>query len=314
MTADSSRFQDVGNSPACHPEAQPKDPGSGILRFAQNDSLRERLEAAVRTLAAAGINTARLDAELLMAAACGVERAAIVAGLCSPDYVAAARFEKFVARRANREPLAYITGHREFYGLDLIVSPAVLIPRSETETVIDAALAILAERPDARVLDLGTGSGCIALAIAANAPRARIVATDVSAAALEVARVNAERLGLAGRVAFVGCDLFDALGEARFDLIVSNPPYVEDAAQLAPEVGSYEPPLALYAGADGLAFYRRIAAALSAHLEPGGVAIVEVGADQAERVSDLWRASGATEVALKRDLAGVPRVIKARFG
>ncbi len=313
MTTDSSRFQDVANSPACHPEAQPKDPGSGILRFAQNDSTREHLEAAVRTLAAAGIDTARLDAELLMAAACDTERAAIIAGMCSPDREAAARFANLVARRANREPLAYITGHREFYGLDLIVSPAVLIPRPETETVVDAALAILAEKPDAQVLDLGTGSGCIALAIAANAPRARIVASDINVAALEIARANAVRLGLCGRIAFVCTDLFDALGDARFDLIVSNPSYVETGANLAPEVGRFEPPLALFAGADGLAFYRRIAVALRSRPAPTSALIVEVLVDQAQAVADVMRSCGASGMAIKVDLAGVARVVEVRF-
>ncbi len=294
--------------------------GSGILRFPQNDkhgalnrAMSSSLDSATRALEAAGIETAQLDAELLIAAASDASRAEIIAGLRSPAPEAIARFDQFVARRVNREPLAYIVGRREFYALDLMVNPAVLIPRPETETVVDAALALLATAPDARVLDLGTGSGCIALAIAANAACARVVATDLSTAALAVARLNAERLRLDHRIRFLCGDLFAAANEERFDLIVSNPPYVEDAASLAPEISGFEPPVALYAGPDGLEFYRRIAGALRGHLEPGGSLIVEVGAGQAERVAALWRAAGAGEVAVKRDLAGVERVVQARF-
>ena len=277
------------------------------------DAAHRSIDAAAHILAAAGIDTARLDAELLMAAACGMERAAIVTGSCEPDSAALARLEALVARRAQREPLAYLTGHREFYGLDLTVSPAVLIPRPETETVVDGVLAWLADRPEARVLDLGTGSGCIAIAIAANAPRARVVASDISAEALEVARANASRLRLAERIEFVCSDLFEAFAGARFDLVVSNPPYVEDSAALAPEVERYEPRAALFAGADGLAFHRRMAAALAAQLAPGGAAIVEVGAGQAAAVAALMRAAGASETVVMCDLAGVERVVQARF-
>jgi release factor glutamine methyltransferase len=277
------------------------------------DAAHRSIDAAARILAAAGIDTARLDAELLMAAACGADRAAIVAGSCEPDSAGLARFEALVARRAQRVPLAYLTGHREFYGLDLTVSPAVLIPRPETETVVDAALGWLASRPEARVLDLGTGSGCIAIAIAANAPRARVVASDISAEALEVARANASRLRLAERIEFVFSDLFEALAGERFDLVVSNPPYVEDSAALAPEVERYEPRAALFAGADGLAFHRRMAAALGDHLASGGTALIEVGAGQAAAVAALMRTAGAIETVVTRDLAGVERVVQARF-
>ncbi|HUY19725.1 MAG TPA: peptide chain release factor N(5)-glutamine methyltransferase [Candidatus Binataceae bacterium] len=275
--------------------------------------VRDSIESAVRRLSHAGVETARLDAELLMAHACGATRAEVLAGRDAPSPQAAAQFEQFVARRAAREPLAYIVGRREFYALDLIVTPAVLIPRPETETVVDAALAFIADAPGARVLDLGTGSGCIAIAIAANAPRARIVATDVSAAALEVARANAMRLHLTARVDFVCGDLFEAVNGARFDLVVSNPPYVEDGATLAPEISDFEPPLALYAGPDGLAFYRRIAASIRDHLEPGGMLIVEVGATQADAVAALCREAGAINVEATRDLAGAQRIVQARF-
>ncbi len=275
--------------------------------------VRDLLDRAVGKLAAAGVADPRLDAELLMAQACGATRAEVLAGLHSPSPEALARFEEFIARRAAREPLAYIAGHREFYALDLIVNPAVLIPRPETEAVVDAALALIAQAPEARILDLGTGSGCIALALAANAPRAHIVAADICAAALEIARANALRLGLSGRVDFVCGDLFEAVKDARFDLVVSNPPYVEDSAPLAPEISDFEPPIALYAGPDGLTFYRRIAASIRGHLESGGTLIVEVGAAQAQAVAGLCRDSGAIKVEVMRDLAGAARVVQARF-
>jgi release factor glutamine methyltransferase len=277
------------------------------------EAQQAQIESAARRLDAAGIETARLDAEILMAAACGGSRSEVIAGLRLRTSEAVERFRRFISRREKREPLPYIVGHREFYSLNLIVSPAVLIPRPETEAIVDAALAVLSKNPKAHVLDLGTGSGCIALAIAANASCARIVATDVSAAALEIARLNAERLGLSDRVDFRCGDLFDAVDRARFDLIVSNPPYVEEAAALEPEISRFEPPVALYAGADGLEFYRRMAGTVRDHLEPGGNLIVEVGAGQAEPVADLLRKSGAVEILIGRDLAGISRVVRAQF-
>lgn len=275
--------------------------------------MRDLLVRAAGALAAAGVADPRLDAELLMAQACGSTRAEVLAGFHSPAPHALRRFQEFVARRAAREPFAYIVGQREFYALDLIVNPAVLIPRPETETVVETALGLIAQKPQARILDLGTGSGCIALAIAANAPHARIVATDISPAALEVARANAMHLRLGGRVDFAGGDLFEAVKDARFDLIVSNPPYVEEGAAIAPEIKDFEPRIALYAGADGLGFYRRIAASVRAHLDAGGALILEVGVAQAEAVSGLFGAAGALEVRVLCDLAGAPRVVQARF-
>jgi release factor glutamine methyltransferase len=274
---------------------------------------RDLLDRAVGKLAAAGVAEPRLDAELLMAQACSVTRAEVLAGFHSLGPEVLCRFQKFIARRAAREPFAYIVGHREFYALDLIVNAAVLIPRPETEALVEAALALIAQAPEARILDLGTGSGCIALALAANAPRAQIVAADVSPAALEIARANAMRLQMTSRVDFVRGDLFEAVKDARFDLVVSNPPYVEDAAAIAPEIRDFEPPIALYAGADGLDFHRRIAASIRRHLEPGGVLIVEVGATQAEAVAGLCRVAGAIKAEVMRDLTGAPRVVQARF-
>ena len=204
-----------------------------------------------------------------------------------------ARFERMVGRRTAREPLAYIVGHREFYSLEFVVRPGVLIPRPETETVVEAALGFVRERPAAKVLDIGTGSGAIAIAMAANAPEAQIVAIDISKVSLEVAGENARRHGCAGRIAFVEADYAAldarALPFASFDLIVSNPPYITEAElpALAPEVRDFEPRLALDGGVDGMEFYRKIAAGLARWLAPEGEVILEVGAGQAEAVEAI---------------------------
>jgi release factor glutamine methyltransferase len=270
-------------------------------------------------LARAGVESARLDAELLMAAAAGVSRAILIAGGTEIDAASLERFELMVARREEREPLAYIVGRREFFSLEFAVRPDVLIPRPETETVVEAALDFLRRRPAATVLDIGTGSGTIAIAIAVNAPRARIVALDISKASLEVAADNARRHGCADRIIFLEGDCFMALeGSAPpfdlFDLIVSNPPYIAEAefATLAPEVRDFEPRVALEGGRDGMVFYRKIAAGAPRWLAPGGEVMLEVGAGQAEGVEAMMCAARCAAGARKRDLAGIDRVVRAR--
>lgn len=274
------------------------------------------IAAASDALARAGIASARLDAELLMAAAAGVSRAAIVSGAARIGADAIERFERMLARREAREPLAYIVGYREFFSLELAVRPGVLIPRPETETVVEAALDFLRERPDAAVLDIGTGSGAIAIAIAANAPAARIVAVDISKVSLEVAADNARRHRCAGRIALRRSDCFAGLETdvPPFDLIVSNPPYLaaRELAALAPDVRDFEPRVALTDGRDGLEFYRRIAAGVARWLGRDGEMIVEVGAGQAEAVEVILRAAGLAASGRRRDLAGVERVVRAR--
>jgi release factor glutamine methyltransferase len=271
---------------------------------------------AAARLTRCGIETARLDAELLMAAACGVSRATVVAGGAECDGAAAERFQAMVARRARREPLAYIVGRREFYSLELAVRPGVLIPRPETETLVEAALNFVRERPGAGVLDLATGSGAIAIAIARHAPGARIVASDISKVSLEVTAENALRHGCTDRIVLRAGDCWAALEESRapFDLIVSNPPYVSDQElrTLAPEVRDYEPRAALAGGRDGLDFFRRIAAGLSRWLARGGEVMLEVGAGQAQAVETMMRGAGCAVLERVRDLAGLERVIRAR--
>jgi release factor glutamine methyltransferase len=274
---------------------------------------------AAAELGAAGIENPRLDAEAMLAAACHSSRAAVISGLVKIDNVARERYPAMIARRMRREPLAYILGRKEFYSLEFEVTPAVLIPRPETEAVVSAALEFIKSHANARVLDLGTGSGAIALAIAANAPTAQLTATDISAEALIIARRNAARLALASRVRFRLADCFEPLDSmgalGRFDLIVSNPPYIRDdqIAGLAPEISHYEPHAALAGGHDGLELYRRIVPSLPFHLERNGAAIVEIGAEQSAPVTKLMRNAGAASVKIFQDLAGLPRVVIANF-
>ena len=277
------------------------------------------LDAAARRLAAAGVDSAWLDAELMMAAAAGVSRAEILAGGTVPSSETLARFDAMLARREKREPLAYILGHKEFYSLDFEVSPAVLIPRPETELAVATALEKINSMRNPRILDIGTGSGAIAIAIAVNAHDARVTATDISADALAIAARNASRHRVADHIIFRRDDCFDVLDDQppleRFDLIISNPPYIDDEsiAALEPEVRGYEPRAALGAGSDGLNFFRRIAAGTRAHFSSnGGDAIVEVGAGQAAAVADIFERAGLRVASVLNDLAGHPRVVCAR--
>jgi release factor glutamine methyltransferase len=265
-------------------------------------SIRDALDSAVIALTAAGCETPRLDAELLLAAAIGVDRAVIVSDPArgiEPD--AARRFMDFAARRREREPVAYILGSKGFRSIELAVDSRVLIPRPETEHLVEAVLDL---PRGARVCDVGTGSGAIALALKAERPDLEVVATDASGEALEVARANAAALGL--DVAFFEGDLLaDVPG--RFDAVVSNPPYVEDGVQLAPEIVRFEPALALRAGPDGLDVIRRLLPAAGA--TSASVVALEVGAGQARAVEALVLESGFESVSVVRDLAGIERVV-----
>jgi release factor glutamine methyltransferase len=264
----------------------------------------------------AGVADARLDAEVLMAAAAGVSRAALLAGGVEAGAEVCARFERMVARRVAREPLAYIVGMREFYSLEFSVTPGVLIPRPETESVVDAALEFLRAHPCASVLDIGTGSGAIAVAIAFHAPGARLTAVDISKVSLEIAAANARRHRVDDRIAFFESDCYAGLDRATapFDLIVSNPPYIAEAdlSALAPEVRDFEPKAALTDGADGLEFYRRVARGLDRWLASSGEVILELGIGQADAVEDLMRAAGYGGCVRVRDLAGTERVLRSR--
>ncbi len=260
------------------------------------------LRRAAAALAQAGLPTARLDAEVLLAHVLGTDRAALVvrsdAALSAPEDE---RFFSLVDRRAAGEPVAYLTGRQWFRRLELAVDPRVLIPRPETELLVEVGL----ELPrGARVADVGTGSGAVALALADERPDLRIVGTDISAEALAVARANAARLGLA--VEFRARDLLD---DGPWDAVLANLPYVaEHAPELAPDVARYEPALALYGGADGLELVRRLLTRV------GGVPLValETGYDQAAAAAALLRAAGFADVERRADLAGYDRVLLGR--
>ena len=242
------------------------------------------------------------EARLLLAAATGFSEASVLAhGERSLPPEVETAYLQMLARRAGGEPVAYILGRKEFYGLELAVNPAVLIPRPETELLVELAL----EHEFASAVDLGTGSGAIALALKRNRPAARIVAVDSSAAALVVARRNAARHGL--EIDFRHGPWFEPLGEARYDLIVANPPYVA-AGDPHLEALRHEPPGALVSGADGLDAIREILRAAPAHLRPGGRLLIEHGAGQDAAVRELMGMAGLAECRTWPDLAGIPRV------
>jgi release factor glutamine methyltransferase len=258
----------------------------------------------VVALSAAGVDSPRLDAELLLAAATGLTRAQIVSDpgrLIEPEQGFV--FAELARRRREREPVAYILGEKGFRSIDLKVDRRVLIPRPETEHLVEAALGLPG---GARVVDVGTGSGAVALALKDERPDLEVVGTDASADALAVARANGLLLGLA--VEWLEGDLLGPV-TGRVDAVVSNPPYVEAGATLAPEIARYEPAEALFAGEDGLDVHRRLVPAARA----AGAAFValEVGAGQADAVIALLRSAGYADVAVDRDLAGIERVVRA---
>ncbi|WP_299322147.1 peptide chain release factor N(5)-glutamine methyltransferase [Parasphingopyxis sp.] len=267
-------------------------------------TVRDALRAATATLSAMS-ESARLDAELLMAHVLGTEREAML--LEHLDAAVPEAFDALVARRAAHEPLAYIVGHREFWSLDFAVGPGVLIPRPESETLIEAAIKARVDNPPAAILDLGTGSGALLLAALSEWPDARGLGIDRSEAALGYARKNAERLGFADRASFRAGNWGD--GETgRYDLVLCNPPYVASDAELSPDIANFEPEAALFAADAGLAAYRAIVPQLKGLLAEGGVACLELGAGQSVAVSRLCAEQGL-ETAISRDLAGHDRCL-----
>ncbi len=276
-------------------------------------TIQALLQWTARFFESKGIESARLDAELLLAHALGWKRIDLYACYdCVPSGEALGRFRELVRERGRRVPAKYLTGTTEFFSIPLAVAPGVLIPRPETELLVERALAILAKDAAALVADLGTGSGAIAIAVAAHRPLARVVATDVSPEALAVARANAERHGLAGAIEFRQGDWFAALAPGtRFDAVLSNPPYVAtgDLERAMPEVRDHEPRLALDGGADGLAALRAVVAGAAGWLKPGGWLVVEIGAGQDAAVKQLAAETGSYEAAVVTpDYQGIPRI------
>jgi release factor glutamine methyltransferase len=271
-------------------------------------AVREALAAACDALAAAGVEDARLDAELLLAEATGCDRARLAAEPEAPiDPGAARSFGEMVRRRLRREPVAYILGRKGFRGLELAVDGRALIPRPETELLVEIAL----ELEPRTALDVGTGSGAVALAVADELPDCKVTGTDTSTEALGLARQNAERLGVDSRVSFQRGTVPEG---RRFELVLANLPYVreEEWEGLAPEITRYEPREALIAGADGVEAIASTVPATVAALEPGASLALEVGADQAGPVAELLLELGFGVVEGRPDLAGIPRVVLAR--
>jgi len=279
--------------------------------------LRDSLNSAVNRLTAANVPSPRMNAELLLMFTLGCDRAYLFAHpereLCAAEQ---AHYDEALAERERGVPAQYITGHQEFWGMDFIVTPAVLIPRPETEHVVEIVLECVGRAPSPagslRIVDVGTGSGCIALALAKELPQAEIHATDISSAALEIARANAARHQLERRVQWHQSDLLQGLAPNSFDFVVSNPPYVgeseEDQVQL--EVRKFEPRQAVFAGATGLEVIERLISQARSTLKPGGWLVTEISGTIAKDVSLLL--AGWSDVQITNDLQGIPRVAFAR--
>ncbi|HKQ78424.1 MAG TPA: peptide chain release factor N(5)-glutamine methyltransferase [Blastocatellia bacterium] len=284
-------------------------------------TIAETLKKASEHLRAASVSNDLLDAQTLLAEAIGKDRSYLIINFnqqISEDILL--KYQTMVSRRAAGEPLQYITGHQEFFGLDFEVTPDVLIPRPETELIVEETIRLVQQNRIASpaipvIIDVGSGSGCIAVTLARELGDARVIASDISLSALRVARRNASRHALEDRVDFVASDLLDAFAEACFaDFILSNPPYVSDVEMptLQREVRDWEPHLALTDSNDGLNIYRRLLKDASSRLKPGGYLICEMGYSQSERISAMVDREVWGETRLLDDLQGIPRTIVLR--
>ena len=278
--------------------------------------LKQVVDSAYELFVANDVPSPRLNAELLLMFVLGQERAYLYA---HPERELTAeeqdRYDEVIRERARGCPTQYITGHQEFWGLDLLVSPAVLIPRPETEHLVETVLELVKQRePEEklRLIDVGTGSGCIALALASELTQAEIHACDLSDEALEMARANAARLGLENRIAFRKSDLLSAYAGETFDFVVSNPPYVgeSEADKVQRQVREFEPKVAVFSGQEGMDIYRRLIPQAKVALKPGGWFAAEIGFSAESKVRELM--AGWDEVQVTPDLQGIPRVIAAR--
>ncbi len=285
-------------------------PGIIVNRIPFDMQLRDALAMAVQQLEDATVGSPRLNAEMLLMFVLGVGRAYLYG---HPERELTAQEEESyaeaIAERARGVPAQYIIGHQEFWGLDFLVSPAVLIPRPETEHVVEAALDLAQGIARPRIVDVGTGSGCIALALAHELKRAEIEAVDISAEALEIAKANAVRLQLADRVRFRTGNLLEGFDAGEFDLVVSNPPYVGEceADKVQAEVRKFEPHVAVFGGRLGTEIVIRLLAQAHEALKPGGHVLVEIGFSQSEKVREM--AAAFDDVRFVEDLQGIPRVL-----
>lgn len=278
----------------------------------------EALSDGAKKLAAAGVPEPRMEAASLMALALRRDKAFLIA---HPEYEPngseIGRFSSYISRRASREPFQYISGVQEFFGLDFVVSPDVLIPRPETELLVEAAIKVLGDSGgESRFCDVGTGSGCIAISILCNVPGSTGLGLDISERALAVARTNSERHHVSDRLQLTQSNVLEAAGSEEFDLIVSNPPYVpaNELPTLQVEVRNFEPHSALSDGNDGLSVIRTIVDQAPAHLKKGGFLMMEIGFGQAENVLKMFLPRLWSDVVIIPDLQGIPRTVKAVLG
>lgn len=279
---------------------------------AQSPTARQLLQTVASRLRESGVDTPILDAEVMFAEASGKPRTYPIAHPeYQPPHEVIERFNDWIERRACREPLAYIIGKREFFGIDFEVTPDVLIPRQETEVLVETAVNVLSGICAPVVADIGLGSGAIAVSIAKSVPDAVVYGTELSTSALEIARRNAERAGVDSQTHFLEGDLFEPLAGLRFDLIASNPPYIpsDEIDHLQPEVSKFEPRRALDGGPDGLDYYRLITKRAPEYLKPGGILAVEVGAGEAAMVEELFSVNGFSDVRSIFDYGGIERVV-----
>lgn len=285
-----------------------------MIPNAVSQTVATALDRAVADLRSAGVEAPRRDARILLAEVLGGDPALVIGyPERQLDQTEIGRFESLLGRRVAREPVSRILGRREFWSLDFCVTPDTLDPRPESETLIEAVLARLKDRASPlRILDLGTGTGCLLLALLAELPRASGLGVDLSPAAVAIARHNAESLNLADRASFNEADWASNLTDS-WQVIVSNPPYILDAeiADLAPEVADHDPRMALSGGPDGLAAYRSLIPQAARLLAPGGTLALEIGAGQAKDVERLLEAAGLARVGRARDLSGIERCILA---
>lgn len=273
-------------------------------------------QEAIRRLDASGLESPQLEAQLLLAQVLGISRLDLLRGpLSSPTEADWQRFERLVSQREQRFPLAYLRGAQEFYGLPFFVSPSVLIPRPETELLVEFALEALKDVSHPILIDVGTGSGCIAIATAVHLPGLRVLALDRSTEALWIAHKNAVALGVADRVQFASCDLLECVSSQSANLIISNPPYIptEEIASLQPEVRDYEPWAALDGGEDGFSFHDRLLESARRVLKPGGAIGIEVAQGQAPLLAVRMESTGYDGVERRRDLAGIERIVIGRL-
>jgi release factor glutamine methyltransferase len=262
-----------------------------------------------------GINTYQIDAEVLLAHTLNIDRYRLI---MNPEFGVTSAVENayktLLQRRSKKEPIAYILGNKEFWGLDFTVNPHVLIPRPDSETLVELTLKHIKDRnSELTILDLGTGSGCLIIALLNELPSSTGLAVDKSSLALEVALTNARQNNVKSRCNFLVSDWFSAINEQKFELIIANPPYIEVASTLDADVADYEPPSALYAGIDGLDAYRQIAESAYPYLQKDALIFVEIGINQTHAVIEIFKQNGFALVEIAKDLAGIERALAFRL-